>query len=472
MFLVCSWWNVDDDSNKKNSMIYISITKPVETFIKQARGNEEFCCDEKQVELLDAQMTLPRQFLSRCPSCLTNFVQLWCDFTCSPNQANFVRVIESTDDLYLVKNKTQYVTEVAYYVRDSYADGLFQSCKNVRAIGTDYALSFMCGVSVTECDLSRWFTFMGSYNEDIGVPFHITFIPTPSLSESVQQEQLSVSNVTILEINPPATRVFLCSEAAYPSGSPCSCQDCPQSCVAESPFPFIVQEECKIATFDCMLILSLFGFGGLFFAVLFFAIMHYNLKRSQDGDLNDFKPTSATFDDSDLGTIDTLGSWIESQLELICAHYGQLCVKHPLAVFAFGLLIAIFCSSGMLFVRFTTDPVELWSSWTSRARREKHFFDNEFGPFYRMEQLIIYPRDQSFWPHENQSNLFELGFYGPALRKAFLQEVAELQEAVTNLIAVADDGTRVTLTDVCYKPMAPDNQNCAIMTVLNYFQAK
>uniref|UniRef100_A0A8R1XTT3 SSD domain-containing protein n=1 Tax=Onchocerca volvulus TaxID=6282 RepID=A0A8R1XTT3_ONCVO len=433
-------------------------------------GNEEFCCDEKQVELLDAQMTLPRQFLSRCPSCLTNFVQLWCDFTCSPNQADFVRIITSTDDLYLVENKTQYVTEVAYYVRDSYADGLFESCKDVRAIGTDYALSFMCGVSITECSLSQWFTFMGTYNEDIGVPFHITFIPTPPLSESIQQKQLNVSNATILEINPPATRVFLCSEAAHPSGSPCSCQDCPKSCVAESPFPFIVQEECKIANFDCMLILSLFGFGGLFFTVLFFAIMHYNLKRSQDGDLSDFKSTSATLDDNDLGTIDTLGSWIESQLELICAHYGQLCVKYPLAVFSFGILIAILCSSGMLFVRFTTDPVELWSSSTSRARGEKHFFDNEFGPFYRTEQLIIYPRDQSFWPHENQSSLFELGFYGPALRKAFLQEVAELQEAVTNLVAVADDGTRVALTDVCYKPMTPDNQNCAIMTVLNYFQ--
>lgn len=40
-----------------------------------------------------------------------------------------------------------------------------------------------------------------------------------------------------------------------------------------------------------------------------------------------------------------------------------------------------------------------------------------------MEQLIVYPRDQSFWPHENQSDLFEPGFYGPALRKTFLQEV-------------------------------------------------
>ncbi|EJW81059.1 hypothetical protein WUBG_08030 [Wuchereria bancrofti] len=365
-------------------------------------------------------MTLPRQFLSRCPSCLTNFVQLWCDFTCSPNQANFVRVIASTDDLHLVENKTQYVTEVAYYVRESYADGLFQSCKDVRAIGTDYALSFMCGVSITECDISRWFTFLGTYNEDIGVPFHITFIPTPSLPE----DQSNVLNSTALDIRPPTTRVLLCSEAAYPNGPSCSCQDCPQSCVAESPFPFIVQEECQVASFDCMLILSLFGFGGLCFAVLFFAMMYHSLKRNQDGgDLSDFKPAGGTLDDADLGAIDTLGSWIESQLELVCAHYGQLCVKHPLAVFAFGTLIAVLCSSGMLFVRFTTDPVELWSSRTSRARGEKYFFDSEFGPFYRMEQLIMYPRDQSFWLHENQSDLFELGFYGPALRKAFLQDV-------------------------------------------------
>lgn len=62
----------------------------------------------------------------------------------------------------------------------------------------------------------------------------------------------------------------------------------------------------------------------------------------------------------------------------------QLCVKHPLAVFMFGTLIAVLCSSGMLFVRFTTDPVELWSSWTSKARGEKYFFDNEFGFTYHV----------------------------------------------------------------------------------------
>lgn len=35
-----------------------------------------------------------------------------------------------------------------------------------------------------------------------------------------------------------------------------------------------------------------------------------------------------------------------------------------------------------------------------------------------------------------------------------------------------DNGTEVnvTLNDICYQPLAPDNTNCTIMSVLNYFQ--
>lgn len=83
---------------------------PLEIFVEEdliflicfAGGNEEFCCDGKQIDLLSAQMTLPRQLLARCPSCLTNFVQLWCDFTCSPEQGNFVRIKTTEDDSYTV----------------------------------------------------------------------------------------------------------------------------------------------------------------------------------------------------------------------------------------------------------------------------------------------------------------------------------------------------------------------------------
>lgn len=35
-----------------------------------------------------------------------------------------------------------------------------------------------------------------------------------------------------------------------------------------------------------------------------------------------------------------------------------------------------------------------------------------------------------------------------------------------------DNGTdvNVTLNDICYKPLAPDNTNCTVLSVLNYFQ--
>lgn len=44
---------------------------------------------------------------------------------------------------------------------------------------------------------------------------------------------------------------------------------------------------------------------------------------------------------------------------------------------------------GLRYMRITTDPVELWSAPHSRARLEKQYFDEHFGPFFRTEQLII-----------------------------------------------------------------------------------
>ena len=41
------------------------------------------------------------------------------------------------------------------------------------------------------------------------------------------------------------------------------------------------------------------------------------------------------------------------------------------------------------YVRWTTDPVELWSSSGSEAYREMEHFNSHFGPFFRIEQIIV-----------------------------------------------------------------------------------
>lgn len=42
---------------------------------------------------------------------------------------------------------------------------------------------------------------------------------------------------------------------------------------------------------------------------------------------------------------------------------------------------------GIIYLKITTDPVELWAAPNSRSRVEKDFFDSKFEPFYRIEQV-------------------------------------------------------------------------------------
>lgn len=47
-----------------------------------------------QLETLNTNVKMAANFLQRCPSCMTNFVQHICDFTCSPQQSQFMKVEE------------------------------------------------------------------------------------------------------------------------------------------------------------------------------------------------------------------------------------------------------------------------------------------------------------------------------------------------------------------------------------------
>lgn len=42
---------------------------------------------------------------------------------------------------------------------------------------------------------------------------------------------------------------------------------------------------------------------------------------------------------------------------------------------------------GIKYLKITTDPVELWAAPNSRSRIEREFFDSNFEPFYRIEQV-------------------------------------------------------------------------------------
>lgn len=58
-------------------------------------------------------------------------------------------------------------------------------------------------------------------------------------------------------------------------------------------------------------------------------------------------------------------------------------------VLLMSLVVVITLSAGSYFLKVTTNPVELWSGQNSRCRLEKEFFDTNFGPFYRTQQVFI-----------------------------------------------------------------------------------
>lgn len=50
-----------------------------------------------------------------------------------------------------------------------------------------------------------------------------------------------------------------------------------------------------------------------------------------------------------------------------------------------------------------------------------------------------------------------------------MNQVLDLQLDIEKIVA-SYDGKNVTLKDVCLAPLAPYNDNCTILSVLNYFQ--
>uniref|UniRef100_A0A914E6K1 Niemann-Pick C1 N-terminal domain-containing protein n=1 Tax=Acrobeloides nanus TaxID=290746 RepID=A0A914E6K1_9BILA len=432
--------------------------------------NNAVCCDEEQFEILEQQISLVEPILGKCSSCFSNFRNLWCQFACMPRQSSHVHVV-STATENAVFNNTPYITRVEYFLTPTFAYGLFDSCKNVQTTNGDFAMSMLCGTSAEDCTAEKLYKNLGTYNRNIGVPFTIDVIIT-------KDEQIRNDSI----ISPLDAKAYPCNSSSDISSSACSCQDCPSACSSIEPFPSIgklpfdwkdavscerIPGTCKIASMDCTVAMSLLAFGCICVTVMVIAVLHYALRKSTDEDeLTHFKPTAPTFKSPEKES-DRLH--IEEWLIIICSNYGQFVAKRPGFVFFTGLFFALFCSCGLFVIRLTTDPVELWSSPGSEARKQKAFFEENFMPFYRIEQFIVYPKNQAIFLRENVSVLMETGYYGPIYRKEFLEEAFRLQSEVLKLTTTLD-GENVSLQEICFKPLKPDNNNCAVMSIFNYFQ--
>ena len=147
------------------------------------------------------------------------------------------------------------------------------------------------------------------------------------------------------------------------------------------------------------------------------------------------------------------------RIDGILGLWTRFCCRHPFQVIFYGLAVIVLMSCGLFKLEILNDPVSLWSAPTSRARIEKKFFDEHFGPFFRVQQVIISRDELKTFDYKGQN-------YSNLVHQDFLIQLLFLQENITQLKG-ANHGTK--MESVCFSPMK--NGKCAIQSPLIYFQS-
>ncbi|KAJ6336666.1 hypothetical protein OIU76_006527 [Salix suchowensis] len=187
------------------------LSQKIQSLCPTITGN--VCCSEAQFETLRSQVQQAIPFLVGCPACLRNFLNLFCELTCSPHQSMFINVT-STDK---VKGNLT-VSGIEFYVYDAFGEGLYESCKDVK-FGTmnSRALNF---IGAGAKNFTEWYAFIGRRAplNLPGSPYAMTF--KPSAPESSGMKPMNVST-------------YSCGDISLG----CSCGDCPQSPVCANTDP-------------------------------------------------------------------------------------------------------------------------------------------------------------------------------------------------------------------------------------------
>uniref|UniRef100_A0A3Q2Z477 Niemann-Pick disease, type C1 n=1 Tax=Hippocampus comes TaxID=109280 RepID=A0A3Q2Z477_HIPCM len=343
-------------------------------------GNRELCCNVDQLRTLKASLQLPLQFLSRCPSCFFNLMNLFCELTCSPHQSQFMNATK-----FEYTNSTEFnsssVVEVQYYIGQTFSNAMYNACRDVQAPSSNVpALSLLCGKTAQYCNATNWIQYMFDINNG-QAPFPIVPIFT---------------DVPVFGYTPMNNKTYGCSEGLDDGSGPCSCQDCTKEC-GPKPLPPPVPPPWTIIGVDAMTVIMWISYITFLFVFIGTVLAAWCYRKrtilSEYGPILDSNnPLSLNSDNPEAvnaSCCETLGERFENALRAIFSSWGSFCVRYPGSVILGSLLLVTASSGGLVYMRITTDPVELWSSPGSQARQEKDYFDSHFGAFYRTAQLII-----------------------------------------------------------------------------------
>lgn len=361
---------------------------------------------------------------------------MFCTFTCSPDQSRFINVTQVEK-----KNGKYMVTELDQLISDEYGSGFYDSCKDVKFGPTNSnAMTFIGGGAK---NYTNFLAFLGKKNPPFGSPFQINF-PRPS--------GYSEKGTGPLDMTPKSCND---DDEAFR----CACVDCPAVC---PKLPEVTEvNACHVGVLPCLSFGAILTYG-VFLALLATAVSghiawakHTRRKSERLQLLQDAAPSD---DEDEDDMIHNNAIYDRPQrnyfINTICdsafSRLGYVSAKFPAITIFTSILFIGILSLGWLRFQIETNPARLWVSPTSTAAQEKAFFDKNFGPFYRAEQVFLI----------NDTNP---GGPGPVLSYETLQWWIEVEDRISKLTGAS---TGASLDDVCFKPTG---DACVVQSVAAYF---
>jgi Niemann-Pick C1 protein len=398
-------------------------------------SDSDVCCKEEQLDALKKNLDKATPIINACPACKENFYNLFCTFTCSPDQSLFINITNTAP-----KGTKYLVTELDHLVSNEYGSEFYNSCKDVKFGATNgRAMDFIGGGAKNYTQMLK---FLGD-KKLLGSPFQMNF-PRPNATEF--PDMISMN------------------KTAYPCNTTnekyrCACLDCGGSC---PELPEVAEaKQCHVGLLPCLSFAIIIIYS-VFLAVLCTVVAghvayqrHSKHKNERLRLLQDIEPS----DDEDEGDIvHTIGMldrptkhyFINTACDKAFNRLGYVCARFPVITILTSLLVVILLSLGWLRFEVERDPVRLWVAPDSAAAQEKVFFDENFGPFFRAEQAFLV-NDTGKTP-------------GPVLSYETLGWWFDVESRVQRLKSLESG---ITLDKVCFKPVG---DACVVQSVSGYFQ--
>lgn len=398
----------------------------------------DVCCDEEQVDALASNLQIPDNLINSCPACRENFFNLFCTFTCSPDQSLFVNVTSTST----ATSGKAVVDELDNIWSKEYQRGFYDSCKDVKnGASGGKAMDFIGGGAN---NYTQFLKFLGD-KKLLGSPFQINFKTEP-LHEG--------EGMTPLDERPKA-----CDDPDV--AFRCSCKDCPAVC---PELPEVSQQQfCNVGKLPCLsfAIVLIYGICLLLLVTAISGHVAYQKHRERKSERLRILQDAAPSDDEDEGDMvhhagmldrPMRNYYLNAMLDRTFSKIGSFAARYPALTIVSNIVIVGLLSIGWLRFTVERDPVRLWVGPTSAAAQEKAFFDANFGPFYRAEQAFLV-------------NDTLAGVSGPVLSYDTLRWWFGIESRISRMQSI-DYG--LTLNDVCFKPT---DDACVVQSVTGYFQS-